>query len=145
VPIITELSFGRSAGIIALAILCLPFILSPTAGQSNQVTIPLLAKKVTLYSAASSADATNDPYTPSPHVIYEFKIQLSILPQGTTTIGVRLNMQNGATGTQEAWPNNSKVQSESMVVNGTGRFSNFRILHHHTHAPLWPDRHIMLA
>lgn len=60
-----------------------------------------------LHSAASSTDATNDPYSSAPHVIYEFKIQLSILPQGVTAMGVRLSMQDGFTGTSAVWPSNS--------------------------------------
>jgi hypothetical protein len=60
-----------------------------------------------LHSAVSSIDATNDPYSSTPHVIYEFKIQLSILQEGVTSIGVRLTMQNGATGTSIVWPKDS--------------------------------------
>lgn len=60
-----------------------------------------------LHSATSSTDATNDPYSSTPHVIYEFKIQLSILPQGATAMGVRLSMQDGFTGTSAVWPSNS--------------------------------------
>jgi hypothetical protein len=56
----TKLSFGSSAGIIALAILCVSFILSPTVGQSNQVTIPLLTKKVTLDGMWTTPDEWSD-------------------------------------------------------------------------------------
>jgi hypothetical protein len=62
---------------------------------------------LTLHSAAASTDATNDPYSSTPHVVYEFKIQLSILPQGATAMGVRLSMQDGITGTSTVWPSNS--------------------------------------
>jgi hypothetical protein len=60
-----------------------------------------------LHSAASSTDATNDPYSSAPHAVYEFRIQLSILPQGATAMGVRLSMQDGITGTSVFWPSNS--------------------------------------
>jgi hypothetical protein len=60
-----------------------------------------------LHSAASSTDPTNDPYSSALHVVYEFKIQLSILPQGSTVIGVRLSMQDGVTGTSAVWPTDS--------------------------------------
>lgn len=60
-----------------------------------------------LHSAVSSTIATNDPYSSNPHVTYEFEVSLSILSQGATSIGVRLAMQDGATGTWMIWPKDS--------------------------------------
>lgn len=60
-----------------------------------------------MHSAVSSTVATDDPYSSNPHVIYEFKVPLSILPQGATSIGVRLAMQNGATSTWMVYPKDS--------------------------------------
>jgi hypothetical protein len=199
--------FGKCVGLIALAILCLPFVIRPAIGQGNQVTIPLLTKQITLdgiwtstdewtdaaeittpggffrlkhdlsylyalldyvsdnalenydvawvyidtlknggntpqtddyafslqwsstsqsslvmqkgtgsdwvssspllHSAVSSTVATNDPYSSTPHVVYEFKLPLSILPSGTAQIGVRLAMQNGAMSTWMVYPKDS--------------------------------------
>lgn len=59
------------------------------------------------HSAVSSTVAADDPYSSNPHVIYEFKVPLSILPQGATSIGVRLAMQNGATSTWMVYPKDS--------------------------------------
>jgi hypothetical protein len=57
-----------------------------------------------LQSAVSSMDATNDPYSASPHVIYEFRIQLSILTQATFSFGASLVMQDGSTAVRVSWP-----------------------------------------
>jgi len=60
-----------------------------------------------LHSAVSSKVSTNDPYSSSPHVIYEFKVPLSILPQSVTSFGVRLAMHDGATDTWMVYPKDS--------------------------------------
>jgi hypothetical protein len=56
------------------------------------------------FSANSSLNAINDPYSSAEHVIYEFQIPLSIIPQSSASIGVRLSMQDGTTGTWYIWP-----------------------------------------
>jgi len=66
------------------------------------------------FAAASSTDSTNDPYSSSPHVIYEFQIPLSIIPQGRTYVAIRLAMQDGSRGTWMVYPKNSFRSSPSQ-------------------------------
>lgn len=57
-------------------------------------------------AAASSTNATNDPYSHASHVVYEFRIPRSILDNSTviTSIGFYAVAQNAATGIWIALP-----------------------------------------
>ena len=59
------------------------------------------------FSAASSMDASNDPYSAQPHMIYEFKIPKSILPPDTSSVNCRLGIRDGNKNIFYAWPKGS--------------------------------------
>ena len=53
--------------------------------------------------AAASTDAANDPYSGSPHVIYEFKIPLGIVANGTA-VGFFISVADSELSNKMYWP-----------------------------------------
>jgi hypothetical protein len=59
------------------------------------------------FSGASSMDASNDPYSSNPHLIYEYRIPKSILPANTSSVYCRLAAWDGNGPTIFTWPRNA--------------------------------------
>jgi len=57
-----------------------------------------------IHAGASSNDASSDPYSTSPHMIYEFKIPNSIFQPNTASIRARLSLHEGKTNAWLTWP-----------------------------------------
>lgn len=76
-----------------------------------------------LHMGAASSDATNDPYSGTGHLIFEFKIPNSILPKDTTSVSVRLSMLDDATDVWTVWPPDAFLGRENPSLWGKLNFS----------------------
>jgi hypothetical protein len=65
------------------------------------------AEPLPLFSGASSMDASSDPYSDQPHLIYELQIPKSILPPSSSSVYCRLATSDAKTNATYAWPRGS--------------------------------------